>query len=75
MTDKTEDKTLTFPGEIDFDIVLKSLRHEWDTKHTQTGVFNYKLNIKKERVLDGKYRYFIQVNIIFFCVSNLIKQL
>lgn len=60
------DKILHFPQDIDYDIVQKSLRYEWDTKHSQSGLFNYKLNIKQERILDGKYRYFVQVRELRF---------
>lgn len=58
---KMTSQTLSFSHEVDFNVVEACLKNEWDAKHSQSGVFNYKLNIEKERVLDGNYRYLLQV--------------
>lgn len=58
---KMTSQTLSFSHEVDFKVVEACLKNEWDAKHSQSGVFNYKLNIEKERVLDGNYRYLLQV--------------
>lgn len=45
----------------DFKILEQQLIQRWLEIESKTTAFQYKLNVQKQKFLDGKFNYFLQV--------------
>ncbi|XP_063704227.1 GDP-D-glucose phosphorylase 1 [Culicoides brevitarsis] len=52
---------LDFKNDIDYQMIENFFRAEWEFKH-ESGVFNYKLNVQKDKILPGPHRFYVQLN-------------
>lgn len=45
----------------DYKNLLHELKQRWEAIEKEPGIFRYKLNVQKETILKGEFRFFIQV--------------
>lgn len=66
---------LKLENSIDAHAIKKYLIEKWDSLETNSDVFRYKLNVRKQTVLNGKYNFLIQVSIFAMITTTKQKQL
>lgn len=51
--------------------LVDDLKEKWeDCENQHADVFRYKLNVTKEKVLEGSFKFFVQVRSFFDCTSR-----
>lgn len=54
----------------DFDAVKNQIEQRWTELENNSNAFRYKLNVQKQKILDGNLKFLVQVKFKCDCQQN-----
>lgn len=58
-------ETVVFDQLSDAMVIMNKLKQLWNERHEQVGVFRYKLNVERRKILAGPLQILVEVSMLY----------